>query len=165
MPAIAVQWTFGGFGDIVTVIQLATSIVSALKDVSKATQNYQELINDVETIRLTLQTLTTPDFNQADVAVDLRNGLKHAISLCHNIFSEMNATIDKYRKQASSSNTGWLTRFRGVTTPFWWTTVASNEIVAYRKRLSEQIIFINTLLLVANRCVLISFTVIYSPHL
>lgn len=87
----------GTIGDIIHVIELASEVVSTLKDVSHASHEYIALINDVETIHLALRVIESKLSRDANINEALGLGLTIAIARCGNIFSEMNTTIQNYK--------------------------------------------------------------------
>lgn len=152
-----VAFAFGSFGDIITVIQLATSIIKTLQNSTDAPREYNELVEEIETFKLTLLAIhSTLDPND-DLPTPATNALTYAVSRCHNILLQMEQDMSKYAKDPSKSQKieparrlNSRARLKNV---LRWIFGGKDGMEAYKRRLSEQMIAINIAMAAAGRCV------------
>lgn len=150
-----VAFSFGAFGDILAVIELGVSLTRILVESTDSSHEYQMLISELKGFTHALDAIRD-QFLSPSLVSSTRNALTYSISLCHNILLEMQKRLTGYAGSLQSSIGIWsfsgaYTRIRKAV---GWTLFAKEELVEYRRRLSEQLTSINTVLEVSNQYVL-----------
>lgn len=147
-----VAFAFGSFGDILAVIQLTISIIKTLQNSTDAPREYIELVEEMETFKLTVEAIRTV-FDPGNGLPTLTiNALIYAISRCHNTLLQLEQDMSKYGKDPSSDQKKWLHFAAKLNNVLRWRFGGKERMEAYKRRLSEQMIAINTAMVAAGRC-------------
>ncbi|KZV84390.1 hypothetical protein EXIGLDRAFT_290589 [Exidia glandulosa HHB12029] len=151
MPIAA--FTFGSFGDITAILQLAWAIRQSLSETGGAVAQVQMLITDIDTFTRALQQIKSALETRASVPGDLMNGIALALEQCFKLLLRVKQRIDAYNSRITGAvGVGVLRHYWAAVA--WEILGGKNEVDALRKRLSEQVEVIQTLLAAAHRCVL-----------
>ncbi|KZV91147.1 hypothetical protein EXIGLDRAFT_750292 [Exidia glandulosa HHB12029] len=147
MPIAA--FTFGSFGDIATILQLAWTIRRSLSDSARAVAQVQTLIADIDAFTHALQQIKSAMDNRAFVPEDLMNGIAHALESCFLLLRCVQDQITSYNARMSGAvGARALKRYWAVLG--WEILGGRSKVEAMRARLSEQFEVIQTLLAAAQ---------------
>ncbi|KZV84386.1 hypothetical protein EXIGLDRAFT_753870 [Exidia glandulosa HHB12029] len=147
MPVLA--FTFGSFGDIATILQLAWTIRRTL---SESAGSLAPLIADIDVFTRALQQINSflETRAAAPVPEDLMNGIAHALERCFGSLMRIKQRIESFNAQLAGA-VG-----KSVVREYWavlgWEILGGRrEVEALKMRLSDQIVVIQTLL-AASQC-------------
>ncbi|KZV84388.1 hypothetical protein EXIGLDRAFT_290523 [Exidia glandulosa HHB12029] len=147
MPITA--FTFGSFGDIATILQLAWTIRRSLSDSAGAVAQVQTLIADIDAFTRALQQIKFALDTRPSVPEDLMNGIAHALESCFLLLRSVQTHIDSYNARMTGA-VGARALKRYWAALGWEILGGKSKVEAMRARLSEQIEVIQTLLAAAQ---------------
>lgn len=129
-----ISFTFGSFGDIVTVIQLLRDVVKVLGDSKGASLDYQKLVEELRgyedvlvEVHDTLSDSRTP--------VRVARALRKEVDLCNAIITRINRDIIKYREslRRGGSKRMMIDSWRKI----GWTLFRGPEVDQVRQELAS----------------------------
>lgn len=127
------SFTFGSFGDIVTVIQLLKKIVGILSDSKGASLDYQDLVEELrgyETVLSRVQYTVVDPKTPVIVARELLQEVDVCRALLHRIHKQILRYRESLRK--GGSNNMMIDSWRKI----GWTLVRGSEVDRIRERLA-----------------------------
>ncbi|TFY76573.1 hypothetical protein EWM64_g7438 [Hericium alpestre] len=148
MPAIA--FTFGAFGDIFSLIQLARSVQKALSESAGASMEYQDLVMEVDSfikiVNCVHRTMSFHGPNRLPPSVE--NALNASLAICSVLIGKIGNKIIDYREslRKGGGTRMMLDSWRKI----GWGLFAKNEMIDLQRRLAEQVEVMNTLLTLAH---------------
>ncbi|KZV84393.1 hypothetical protein EXIGLDRAFT_700486 [Exidia glandulosa HHB12029] len=142
-------FTFGSFGDIVTILQLAWTIRQSLSETAGAVAQVQTLIADIDAFTCALQQIKSALDTRESVPADLMNGIGHALESCFVLLRGVQERINSYNvRMTGAVGARALKRYWAVLG--WEILGGRSKVEAMRTRLSEQVEVIQTLLAAAQ---------------
>ncbi|KZV82677.1 hypothetical protein EXIGLDRAFT_729375 [Exidia glandulosa HHB12029] len=148
MPIAA--FTFGSFGDIATILQLAWTIRRALSEsAGGASTQVRTLIVDIDAFTRALQQIKSALDTSASVPADLMNGIAHALESCFVLLRGVQVQIKSFNARMTGA-VGARTLKRYWAALGWEILGGRSKVEAMRGRLSEQVEVIQTLLAAAQ---------------
>ncbi|KZV91145.1 hypothetical protein EXIGLDRAFT_837341 [Exidia glandulosa HHB12029] len=142
-------FTFGSFGDIVTILQLAWTIRQSLSETAGAVAQVQTLIADIDAFTCALQQIKSVLDTRASVPPDLMNGIAHALESCFLLLRGVQEQINSYNARMTGA-VGARALKRYWAALGWEILGGRSKVEAMRARLSEQVEVIQTLLAAAQ---------------
>ncbi|KZV84400.1 hypothetical protein EXIGLDRAFT_727273 [Exidia glandulosa HHB12029] len=147
MPIAA--FTFGSFGDIATILQLAWTIRKSLDESAGSVAQVRTVVADIDSFTQALQQIKAALSARASVPTELMNGVVHALEQCFKLLTQVKSRIDSFNSRVSGAVGA------GVVRKYWaalgWEILGGKrEVELLRGRLLEQITFIQTLLAAAQ---------------
>ncbi|TFY76066.1 hypothetical protein EWM64_g7947 [Hericium alpestre] len=147
---MSVSFTFGAFGDIVSLIQLATSVSKALHESIGASMEYQELVMEVDSFVKTMNCVHhIMSFQGPDrLSPVVEDALNTSLAVCSVHIGKIANKVTGYReslRKGGGTDQMVLDSWRKI----GWGLFAKNEVLDLRRRLAEQIEVMNTLLTLA----------------
>lgn len=161
LPQMAtVAFSFGPFGDIIATIQLAYSILNTLRSSTDSTSDCVELAKELENLTQLLHAIHL-EFEQNAFNDSVKIGLQYFILRCRDVLAEMHDKMETYSENPARTP---VSRLRMAARGSWirvkramrWAMADKEAMMKCKHKLLEQILYINTLLLISNRCVTIS---------
>ncbi|KZV84986.1 hypothetical protein EXIGLDRAFT_269121 [Exidia glandulosa HHB12029] len=146
----SVAFSFGSFGDITTVLQLAWSLKQILLEAGRGPSEIEELVTHIDVFTSALQQVKgVLEGRNADAPPALANGISLALRTCLQILSGMHNSLEGQKKKITGAvgRSAWLTY---LATCSWLLLGGKRKVEAAKKQLSEQVDAITTLLAVAN---------------
>ncbi|KZV95228.1 hypothetical protein EXIGLDRAFT_766359 [Exidia glandulosa HHB12029] len=142
---MSVLFTFGSFGDIGSVLQIAWAVRGALSEAASASEDVQSLIADIDSFTMALQNVKAVVAQTSDIPGSVQNGLAHALGLCGNILECVR------RKVEAVHNAVVRAHGTGVWRGYWaacaWSVLGGKaEVDTLRRRLVDQLVVLQTLL-------------------
>ncbi|KZV91144.1 hypothetical protein EXIGLDRAFT_103606 [Exidia glandulosa HHB12029] len=146
MPVLA--FTFGSFGDIATILQLAWTVRRTL---GESAGSLAPLIADIDVFTLALQQIKSvlETRTAAPVPEDLMNGIAHALERCFVSLVRIKQRIASFNAQVAGVVGNSVVREYWVVLG-WEILGGRREVEALKMRLSDQINVIQTLLAAAQ---------------
>ncbi|THH12861.1 hypothetical protein EW146_g7299 [Bondarzewia mesenterica] len=141
-------FSFGSFGDIVAVIQLARSISNALSESAGSSKEYQMLIAELDSFSGTIETVQDAMSSARGLSTSVENAIRHALGLCHGILKDIESKIIGYKESLNKGGTGRAVR--DLWRKIGWALFKKEELVEMRRRLHGQLEGMNTLLTLSN---------------
>ncbi|KZV84392.1 hypothetical protein EXIGLDRAFT_290603 [Exidia glandulosa HHB12029] len=147
MPIAA--FTFGSFGDIAAILQLAWTIRRALSEsAGGASTQVRTLIVDIDAFTRALQQIQSA-LDTSAVPADLMNGIAHALESCFVLLRGVQVQINSFNARMTGA-VGARTVKRYWAALGWEIMGGRSKVEAMRARLSEQVEVIQTLLAAAQ---------------
>ncbi|KZV89439.1 hypothetical protein EXIGLDRAFT_147600 [Exidia glandulosa HHB12029] len=144
--------TLSSVGDIVAVVQLAWQLRQSLADAATASSEIQALVDDIDSFKRALESARVLLEETADVPQSVHNGVTHTMNVCAGLLRHAEAKILMRRKEMVSAH-GWSS-WRAVWSVCAWTILGGKaDVEALKHRLAEQMLALQTLLNVLQRCV------------
>ncbi|EJD40642.1 hypothetical protein AURDEDRAFT_170271 [Auricularia subglabra TFB-10046 SS5] len=138
-PMPVFSFTIGSFGDITTILQLAWQLRAALNGARGASAEVAALVNDIDSFACGLeQVKVVLQHEGAHLQPDIVNGIRHALSTCHDILIAVQRKISSFESRMSKA------KGHAVWKHYWavaaWSILGGKEEVdAMRTRLSDQL--------------------------
>lgn len=143
----------GSVGDILALIELATTMVKALSKSAGASKEYQDAITELDAFTTTLNSLAArlpaASSGLTRLPPSVENALNHAVSQCRILLEDFRRRIEGYQhlvKQAGMKG-GFAASWRRV----GWGLFRKEELVALKTKLSQQMNIITVILSHSNR--------------
>jgi len=129
------SFSFGSFGDILAIANLALCISKTLSESTGSSVEYQELITELDAVSNALHGLHEIVSRQP-LQLSVQNTIKHALSRCWNLMDSFMARIAGYQSSLRKGGSGsrWKDTWRKV----GWGMFKKEELVALKTNLSEQ---------------------------
>lgn len=143
--------TLSSVGDVVAVVQLAWQLRQSLADAATASSEIQALVDDIDSFKSALEGARVLLEETADVPQSVHNGVVHAMNICAHLLRQVEAKILIRQKEMVSAH-GWSS-WRAVWSVCAWTILGGKaDVEALKHRLAEQMLALQTLLNVLQRC-------------
>lgn len=140
---------FGSVGDFVTVVQLAYEIVRILRDASGSSSEYDILLTEVDTVRITLQAIQ-PELHSPNIDEHGKLCLQSAFDRCHRILTDIWTKMEMYLVPLPTRRTNIVGRmvrsYKSIRKAFGWVLFDREELEGFRDRLATQVQCIDTIL-------------------
>lgn len=151
LPSMSVvAFTFGSFGDILSILQLANNVRKSLGESAGASAEYQQLISELDTSRVALSLVlgVSQLKDTSPISQEARLAIQQCVHNSRNIIAELDSKIFKFRDSLKKGGT------RRMVIDSWrkigWGIFKVDYLVEARRRLSEQSRMIKLLLEVSN---------------
>lgn len=148
-----IGFTFGSFGDIVTIAQLLQGIIAALSESRGASSEYQNLISQLrafsDVLRSVHDTIFDHNSGHPPLSAHTARCLRKELDGCHSQLQSVQKRIHGY--QNSLRKGGSASRMRDSWRKIGWGLFTSGDIAYMRSELTERIARINTLISISNR--------------
>ena len=135
---MSVSFTFGAFGDIAVVLQLAWGLRKLLADASAFSKGLDDVIATIDSFTHALQSAKSALHNAKHVPPSVENGVRHALEVCTRLLSRIGKRIDSHRSP--------MVRRHGASIwkAYWaacsWTILGGKEeLNQLKKLLNEQV--------------------------
>lgn len=155
-----VGFTFGSFGDILSILQLARTVQRLLSDSLGASSEYQDLLLELDrTLRVLhlVQGVTTPRHGSGSLSINTHEDIRQSISRCRIVIFDLYVRIQKFRESLRKGGSG--SRMRDSWRKIGWGLFKLDELVDIRRKLKDEGDVIMALLDVSN-----SYVVYLSPR-
>ncbi|EIM79400.1 uncharacterized protein STEHIDRAFT_163759 [Stereum hirsutum FP-91666 SS1] len=146
-----VGFTFGSFGDILSILQLARTVQRLLSDSLGASSEYQDLLLELDRMLRVLhlvQGATTPRHGSGSLSINTHEDLRLSITRCRIVIFDLYARIQKFRESLRKGGSG--SRMRDSWRKIGWGLFKVDELVDIRRKLKDEGDVIMTLLDVSN---------------
>ncbi|EIM89299.1 uncharacterized protein STEHIDRAFT_109525 [Stereum hirsutum FP-91666 SS1] len=148
-----VGFTFGSFGDIITIIQLANKVRKLLSESSGASAEYQQLILEIDTSLFILHLVYgASQFQSADaspLSTNAQQTIQQCVKKSEDILRELDGKLFKFQESLEEGGTG------KKLLDYWgkirWGFFTDNYLIETRRKLAEQRMCITLLLGVNNK--------------
>lgn len=154
MPVVA--FSFGSFGDIAAILQLAYTIRRALSETAGASAEIADLIEHIDSFTRALHQIKAALAALDGVQSGLANGVAHALDICFRALHRVQTIIDAFHSKMSTAVGAAVWR-RYWAICAWEILGGSREVDTLKRRMSEQLQIVQTLLAVSQRCVVRAF--------
>lgn len=148
-----VGFTFGSFGDIVTIAQLLQGIITALSDSKGASSEYQNLIVQLrafaDVLSSVYDTIFDPNSRHPPLSAHTACSLRKELDGCRSQLQSIQKRIDGYQNSLRQGGSG--SRMRDSWRKIGWGLFTSRDIAYMRSELIERMARINTFISVSNR--------------
>lgn len=149
-----VGFTFGSFGDIITIIGVVKQAHKALSESAGSSEDYQNLLADLDSFSQLLQTVQSvcSSVGPDGLPRSLENGIGEALGRSKVVLNEIYANIAGYQESLKKGGSGsWIEdSWRKI----WWCLSKKEDIKEMRQRLSDCAQILDTLLSVSQSYVL-----------
>lgn len=146
-----VAFTFGSFGDVLSLINLTVKIQKALSDSRGSSEDYQALLAELDsfseflnTVRDALQVRDGPKKLPDSVRNAIRSVLQSSTSLLQRFYTD----IERYRRNLRKGGSGSMMRDSWM--KIGWALFKQDEVREIRRKLRDQVERINALLSVSH---------------
>ncbi|CAL1699179.1 unnamed protein product [Somion occarium] len=163
MPVAA--FTFGSFGDIVTIIELVVSLRNVLSESGDSGAEYKALLSYLESFTYSLECLKpllSTQSGSSPIDSSAINAIRYAVACCEVLIREFKAKLGPPSSGEISTNTAeW---FRNIWWKLQWASATRHDAVELRSRLKAQgdiinrILSMSTLAVHRRQCITSSFT-------
>lgn len=146
-----VGFTFGSFGDILSILQLVRTVQRLLSDSLGASSEYQDPLLELDrTLRVLhlVQGVTTPRHGSGSLSINTHEDLRLSISRCRIVIFDLYVRIQKFRESLRKGGSG--SRMRDSWRKIGWGLFKVDELVDIRRKLKDEGDVITTLLDVSN---------------
>ncbi|EIM82301.1 uncharacterized protein STEHIDRAFT_160850 [Stereum hirsutum FP-91666 SS1] len=139
-------FTFGSFGDILSIVQLGYKVRTLLSESKGATEEYQQLLSELDTSLRTLHLVHGALFakDAASLPPDVVKAIRQSVSNSWIIIFDIYSKIARFRDKLKKGGSGSM--MRASWQKIGWGLFKQDELVESRRRLSEQSSVIKTLL-------------------
>lgn len=145
-----IGFTFGSFGDVLSILKMAYDVRALLSESKGASDEYQQLLAELDTSLRTLH-LVQGVFLAKDAASlpsDVQTAIQQSVSNSRTLISELYAKIARFRDSLQKGGSGSM--MRDSWRKIGWGLFKHDELVETRRRLSEQTSIIRSLLGLSN---------------
>lgn len=148
---VAATFTFGSFGDIIALLQLLRELRHNLCDAAAASEDIKSLIADIDAFSNALESARSTIERAQHVPQSVRNSVAQSMHTCFRVLQQIQGRIQKHRLEVVQAHG------QRVWSGFWaacaWTVLGGKaDIEALKRRLAEQVLTLQTLLSVLQRC-------------
>lgn len=146
-----VAFTFGSFGDILSIIDLAVKIRKALGDGAGSSKDYQALLFELDSFSDVLTTVHNAIYSQdktQKLPGSVERAIRSALNSARELLGEFYASISSYKGSLQEGGSGSMIR-----DSWWkigWSLFKKEEVVEMRRRLKDQVERHNALLAVSQ---------------
>lgn len=141
-----IAFTFGSFGDILSIIDLAVKIRKALGDGTGSSKDYQALLFELDSFSDVLTTLHNAIHSQdktQKLPGSLEQAIRNALNSARELLGESYASISSYQGSLREGGSGSMMR-----DSWWkigWFLFKKDEVGEMRRRLKDQVERLNAL--------------------
>ncbi|EJD47229.1 hypothetical protein AURDEDRAFT_163837 [Auricularia subglabra TFB-10046 SS5] len=127
--------SFGSFGDILSIVQLALAIAKAVKDTGGTSAGVRALTEDLVSFsRAVSQVREILEEHPTQLTLELREDIERPLSICHETLKTIHTRIATYRARSARNV---FAKYRAIIA--WNMAGGYCKVQAMKQRLWEQI--------------------------
>lgn len=146
------SFSFGSFGDILGIAQLAFILAKTLSDTRGSSAEYQELVTELHSLSSTLEILNRVLSVRAPsrpLQISVEIEMKTALKKCQILLSDFGKRIEGYEHCLKKGGSG--SKLRDILRQIRWGIVKKAEVVDLKNKLMEQKAMIGMMIALTNR--------------